>query len=141
MSAKWNDSTLTVNELKNKLIWVPSVVEKKTKNMKKKIDDGSVVVIEKVKDMGEKAWKAIKEWKDYVVDKCKNLKSKLNSKQSKVNNKGENTLSELVEMNKELVELTKKLIDKYEENTKLINELSKKISPTKQKAKSEKISK
>ena len=138
MATKWNDSSFTVNDLKNQLSWVPSVVEKGTKNMKKKIDDGSVIVIEKVKDMTEKAWKAIKEWKEYVVDKCKNLKTKLNDVQGKTSDKKEDSISELIEMNKQLVELTKKLIDKYEENTKLINELSKKLSPTKQKTKSEK---
>ena len=142
MATKWKDSALIINELKDKFSWVPSMVETKTKNVKKKIDDGSVVVIEKMKDVTEKAGKAIKEWKDYVVDKCKNLKTKLNNVQErtskKVTNNEEKSLSELIDMNKQLIELTKKLIDKYDENTKLINELSKKLSSSKSKTKSEK---
>lgn len=138
MATKWKDSALIINELKDKFSWVPSMVEKKTKNVKKKIDDGSVVVIEKVKDVTEKAGKAIKEWKDYVVDKCKNLKTKLNNVQEctskKVKYNDESSLSDLIEMNKQLIELTKKLINKYDENTKLINELSKKLSTPKTKS-------
>lgn len=150
MATKWNDSSiLKINELKDKLSWVPSMVEKWTKNVKKKISDESVVVIEKVKDITEKAWKTIKEWKDYVVDKCKNLKTKINDIQVKSCKKDiqkndevdQNSISELIEMNKQLIELTKKLIDKYEENTKLINEISKKLLPTKSKTKVEKSKK
>ena len=146
MATKWKDSDFIVNELKDKFNWVPSMVKKWTKNVKKKISDGSVVVMGKMKDITKNAWKTIKDWKDFVIDKCKILKTKLGNVQTKswwktdkqCVNSDEKTIIELMKANRELIDLTKKLIDKYEENTKFMKKLSKKLSTTKQKVKSEK---
>lgn len=137
MASKWKDTNLT--ELKNKLNSVPSIVEKWTKKVKSKISDGSVVVIEKAKNLTQKAWETIKEWKDYVVDKYNNIRTKLKSSKS-TQKKGSDSkdvsidnksISELIEANKELIALTKKLVDKYEENIKLLEKINKNLSKKK----------
>lgn len=136
MASKWKDS-LVFEEMKSKLNTVPSLLEKWTKAVKAKISDSSVIVIEKAKTIRKKAWETLKEWKDYVVDKCKNFKTKLNNtkaissekelkwEKSAVNDK---SVWELVNANKELIYLTKKLIDKYDENLKLLEEINKNLS-------------
>ena len=145
MATKWDDSSLTINNLKDKMSWVPSMVGKSTEDVKKKISDGSVVVKEKVKNLKEKAGKTLKDWTDYVIDKCKNLKTKLTGVQLKSPINGvqlwsidQKSVSELVETNKELVDLTKKLIEKYDETLKVLNEISQNLWSAKTKTKSEK---
>lgn len=134
-SLKWKDS-LTFEEMKNKLNIVPSIVEKWTKTVKNKISDGSVIVIEKAKDLTQKAWETFKEWKDYVVDKCKNLKNRLgstNTRTSKTESKSkkgeisEKAVYELIKANKELIDITKKLVDKYEKSMKLLEQINKNL--------------
>ena len=115
------------------------MVENWAKNVKNKVSDESVVVIEKVKSLTEKAWKTIKEWKDYVVDKYQNIKTKLkstktattkDSKQKKLND-NEKSISELIETNKELIDITKQLVDKYDKSLKLLEEINKNLSKKK----------
>lgn len=138
MSSKWKDS-LIFEEMKNKLNMVPSIVGKWTKSVKSKISDESVIVIERAKDLTQKAWETIKEWKDYVVSKYKDLKTKLNNTKtkSKKTTKSEDTtideksVRELVKANKELIDLTKKLIEKYEESLKLLEQINKNLSKKK----------
>lgn len=138
-SWKWKDS-LTFEEMKNKLNIVPSIAEKWTKTIKNKISDGSVIVIEKAKNLTHKAWETFKEWKDYVVDKCKNLKNKLNNKKTTSSIKesklekpkiSDETVYELVKSNKELINLTNKLIEKYDKSLKLLEEINKNLSKKK----------
>lgn len=145
MATKWNDSVLTMDEIKDKLSWVPSMVEEKTKNVKKRISDKSVIVKGKVKDLTQKAGKTFKDWKSYVLDKCKTLKTKLGDIQimpeedtKDTTDSCESPVMELVKTNKELVKLTRELIDKYDETLKVLNEISKSISSSKIKTKSEK---
>ena len=139
MASKWKDTDLNINEIKNKLSSVPSIVEKWTKSVKSKISDESVIVIEKAKDLTKKAWKTIKEWKDYVVSKYKDLKTKLNNTKTTAKKRTESenatidekSILELVKTNKELIDITKKLVDKYENNMKLLEQINKNLSKKK----------
>lgn len=139
MASKWKDSDFIVNEMKEKMNLIPSMVESWAKNVKNKVSDESVIVIEKVKGITKKAWETIKEWKDYVIDKCKNIKSKLKSTKSTATkevkskwlNYDEKSIWDLVKANKELIDLTKQLIDKYDKSLKLLEEINKKLSKKK----------
>ena len=138
MSSKWKDS-ISLKEIKDKLGTVPSVVESWTKSVKNKISDESVIVIENAKKLTKKAWTALRQWKDYIVDKYNGLKTKINNtkitseKKVKPNESAidKNPVWELVKTNKELIDLTKKLIDKYDKNLKLLEEINKNLSKKK----------
>ena len=138
MSSKWKDS-ISLKEIKDKLGTVPSVVENWTKSVKNKISDESVIVIENAKKLTKKAWTALRQWKDYIVDKYNGLKTKINNtkitseKKVKPNESAidKNPVWELVKTNKELIDLTKKLIDKYDKNLKLLEEINKNLSKKK----------
>ena len=138
MASKWKDSDFIVNEMKKKMNLVPSMVENWAKNVKNKVSDESVIVIEKVKDLTQKAWDTIREWKDYVVDKYNNIKTKIKSSKStqkKSDSKetiiDEKLVWELVKANKDIINLTKKLIEKYDENMKLLEQINKNLSKKK----------
>ena len=134
MSSKWKDF-ISLKEIKDKLGTVPSVVENWTKSVKNKISDESVIVIENAKKLTKKAWTALKQWKDYIVDKYNGLKTKINSTKIASEKKvrptksiiNEKSVWELVKTNKELIDLTKKLIDKYNKNLKLLEEINKNL--------------
>ena len=138
MSSKWKDS-ISLKEIKDKLGTVPSVVENWTKSVKNKISDESVIVIKNKKKLTKKAWTALRQWKDYIVDKYNGLKTKINNtkitseKKVKPNESAidKNPVWELVKTNKELIDLTKKLIDKYDKNLKLLEEINKNLSKKK----------
>ena len=134
MASKWKDSDFIVNEMKEKMNIVPSIVENWAKTVKNKVSDGSVIVIEKMKGITQKAWKTIKEWKDYVVDKCKNIKLKLENTKSNITKEqkfDKKSIWDLVKANKELIDLTKQLIDKYDKSLKLLEEINKNLSKKK----------
>lgn len=140
MASKWKDSDFIVNELKSKFNWMSSIVEKWTTNVKNKISDESVIVIEKAKGLTQKAWKTIKEWKEYVLDKCKTIKTKLQSTKSttvkkELKSKGtdinEKLIWELVKSNQELIDITKELINKYDKCLKLTEQINKNLSKKK----------
>ena len=139
MASKWKDTDLNINDIKNKLSSVPSIVEKWTKSVKSKISDESVIVIEKAKGLTQKAWKTIKEWKDYVVSKYKDLKTKLNNaktapkKRAETDNStiDEKSVLELIKINKELINTTRELVDKYEKSMKLLEQINKNLSKKK----------
>lgn len=134
MASKWKDSDFIVNEMKEKMNIVPSIVENWAKTVKNKVSDGSVIVIEKMKGITQKAWKTIKEWKDYVVDKCKNIKLKLENTKSNITKEqkfDKKSIWDLVKANKELIDLTKQLIDKYDKSLKLLEEINKNLSKMK----------
>ena len=134
MSSKWKDS-LSFKEIKDKLGTVPSVVESWTKSVKNKISDESVIVIENAKKLTKKAWTALRQWKDYIVDKYNGLKTKINNTKKTSEKKvrpnesiiDEKLVWELVKTNKEMIDLTKKLIDKYDKNLKLLEEINKNL--------------
>lgn len=138
MSSKWKDS-LSLKEIKDKLGTVPSVVENWTKSVKNKISDESVIVIENAKKLTKKAWTALRQWKDYIVDKYNGLKTKINNTKIAPEKKvrpnesviDEKSVWELVKTNKELIDITKKLIDKYDKNLKLLKEINKNLSKKK----------
>ncbi len=137
MASKWKDS-LASKEIKNKLSTVPATVKESTKSVENKISDESVIVIENAKKLTKKAWSALKQWKDFVVDKYNNLKTKLNNDETIVKkwtrsekNIEEWFISELIKTNHELIDLTKKLIDKYDENLKLLQEINRNLSKKK----------
>ena len=135
MASKWKDSDFIVNEMKEKMNWIPSMVENWAKNVKNKVSDESVIVIENAKKLTKKAWTALRQWKDYIVDKYNGLKTKINNtkiaseKKVKPNEStiDKNPVWELVKTNKELIDLTKKLIDKYDKNLKLLEEINKNL--------------
>lgn len=138
MSSKWKDS-VTLKEIKDKLSTVPSAVENWTKSVKNKISDESVIVIENAKKLTKKAWTALRQWKDYIVDKYNGLKTKINNTKITSEKKvrpnesiiDEKLVWELVKTNKKMIDLTKKLIDKYDENLKLLEEINKNLSKMK----------
>mgnify|MGYP007056169681 FL=1 len=137
MASKWKDS-LASKEIKNKLSTVPATVKESTKSVENKISDESVIVIENAKKLTKKAWSALKQWKDFVVDKYNNLKTKLNNDETIVKkwtrsekNIEEWLISDLIKTNQELIDLTKKLIDKYDENLKLLQEINRNLSKKK----------
>ena len=135
MASKWKDSDFIVNEMKEKMNWIPSMVENWAKNVKNKVSDESVIVIENAKKLTKKAWTALRQWKDYIVYKYNCLKTKINNskiaseKKVKPNEStiDKNPVWELVKTNKELIDLTKKLIDKYDKNLKLLEEINKNL--------------
>lgn len=135
MTSKWKDSDFIVNEMKEKMNLIPSMVGNWAKNVKNKISDESVIVIENAKKLTKKAWTALRQWKDYVVDKYNGIKEKINNAKKTSKNKintskstiDEKAVWELVNANKELIYLTKKLIDKYDENLKLLEEINKNL--------------
>ena len=140
MASKWKDSDFIVNELKSKINWMSSIVERWTTNVKNKISDESVIVIEKAKGLTQKAWDTIKEWKEYVIDKYKTIKTKLKSTKSTTIKKGskskgtdmnEKLVWELIKSNQELIDITKELINKYDKCLKLTEQINKNLSKKK----------
>ena len=138
MMSKWTDS-LTMKEIKEKLNWVPSTVNEKTKIVKKKIEDGSITIKKWVKTISDKTSKNIQKWKDFVVETYNDIKSKINniSTKSKVGKNNikwsidNDAISELIKSNKELITLVTKLVDKYDESIKLLDEINKNLSKKK----------
>lgn len=138
MMSKWTDS-LTMKEIKEKLNWVPSTVNEKTKIVKKKIEDGSITIKKWVKTISDKTSKNIQKWKDFVVETYNDIKSKINnintqSKSGKNSikwNIDNDAISELIKSNKELIKLVTKLVNKYDESIKLLEEINKNLSKKK----------
>jgi len=138
MMSKWTDS-LTMKEIKEKLNWVPSTVNEKTKIVKKKIEDGSITIKKWVKTISDKTSKNIQKWKDFVVETYNDIKSKINnintqSKSGKNSikwNIDNDAISELIKSNKELIKLVTKLLNKYDESIKLLEEINKNLSKKK----------
>ena len=147
MASKW-DNSLTFNEIKEKLSWVPTTVNEKAKIIKKKIEDSSVSIKKWVKTISDKTTENILKWKDFVVETYNDIKSKISDMSTKISDisakmkeKGEkstckwstnkDSMSELVKSNKELIKLVSKLVDKYDESLKLLEEINKNLSKKK----------
>lgn len=140
MASKWNDS-FTMKEIKEKINWVPTTVNEKTKIVKKKIEDSSDSIKKWVKTISKKTSENIQKWKDFVVETYNDIKSKINNISTKAKEKWANPdikwsvdnsiVSELIKSNKELVNLVTKLLDKYDESLKLLEEINKNLSKKK----------
>ena len=147
MMSKWTDS-LTMKEIKEKLNWVPSTVNEKTKIVKKKIEDGSITIKKWVKTISDKTSKNIQKWKDFVVETYNDIKSKITDMSTKISdmsakmkekwskvksnvNIDNNTLSKLIKSNKDLINTVTKLIDEYDKNLKLLEKINKNLSKKK----------
>ena len=140
MASKWKDP-LTMEQIKEKLNWVPATVTEKTKTVKKKIEDNSDTVKKWVKNIWEKASENIQKWKDFIIETYNDIKSKINEVSTKVKEKwvetsnkwniDKDSISELIKSNKELKNLVTKLIDKYDKSIKLLEEINKNLSKKK----------
>ena len=140
MASKWKDP-LTMEQIKEKLNWVPATVTEKTKTVKKKIEDNSDTVKKWVKNIWEKASENIQKWKDFIIETYNDIKSKINEVSTKVKEKwvetsnkwniDKDSISELIKSNKELKNIVTKLIDKYDKSIKLLEEINKNLSKKK----------
>lgn len=140
MASKWKDP-LTMEQIKEKLNWIPATVTEKTKTVKKKIEDNSDTVKKWVKNIWEKASENIQKWKDFIIETYNDIKSKINEVSTKVKEKwvetsnkwniDKDSISELIKSNKELKNIVTKLIDKYDKSIKLLEEINKNLSKKK----------
>ena len=140
MASKWKDP-LTMEQIKEKLNWVPATVTEKTKTVRKKIEDNSDTVKKWVKNIWEKASENIQKWKDFIIETYNDIKSKINEVSTKVKEKwtetsnkwdiNKDSIPELIKSNKELKNLVTKLIDKYDKSIKLLEEINKNLSKKK----------